>query len=390
MPEFRASRMAVDAARSGRPVAHPSHLVAGLHKGDPNFDTPDHIKAALTEAIARGVTHYAQPQGDPELREALARDLAARAGSPVLTDQILITGGATPGVTSAILACVNPGDRVVIPEPSYSLYADVVWMAGAEPVFVEPADDFHLDLEKLAVACDGARMIILCHPCNPTGVVYRLQELEAVADIARRAGALVLTDEAYDHIVFDGYEFVSSLQIESLRERLIYCQTLSKTFAMTGWRIGYTVSPVEVAPHIARIFTTFAGSVNSAVQRAALAAVTAPTTWPQDRRSEYQSRRDLVLEMLDGIPGLRLRAPEGTFYAFPAYPQRIGSVDMARLALDCGVGVRAGAEYGRSGEGHIRIAFSSDREQVAIGVERLRELFLDDNLAIRNQPDGAN
>jgi aspartate/methionine/tyrosine aminotransferase len=385
MSEFRASRMATDLARySRRPVSHPSQgLVAALHKGDPNFDTPHHIKTALTEAIDRGVTHYAaQTQGDPELREALASDLAARVGVPVVTDQVLVTGGANPGVTSSILACVDPGDRVVIPEPTYSLYADVVHMAGAEPVFVGLANDFHLDLEKLAVACAGARMIILCHPCNPTGVVYRLQELKAVADIAERAGALVLMDEAYDHIVFDGYDFVSSLQIKSLQERLIYCQTLSKTFAMTGWRIGYTFAPVDIAAHIALVHVAFAGTVNSAVQKAALVAVTTPTTWPQDRLIEYQSRRDLVLEMLDGIPGLRLRAPEGTFYVFPAYSQPIASVDMARLALDRGVGVRAGIEYGPSGEGHIRIAFSADREQLAIGLERLRELFLDDSIAI--------
>src|SRR5260221_3949341 len=141
MSEFRPSRMAIDAARSGRPVTHPGHLVAALHKGDPNFDTPGHIKAALTEAITQGVTHYAQPQGDPELREALANDLAARAGLPELTDQVVVMGGATPGVASAILACVHPGDRVVITQATYSLYADVVWTADTDPVLVEPTDD---------------------------------------------------------------------------------------------------------------------------------------------------------------------------------------------------------------------------------------------------------
>lgn len=362
------------AAISRRPAVRPGPDVISLSSGDPDFETPAHIRQALIDAINAGYTHYSDNQGDPELRAALAAQLSA-AGQAWAPGEVVITHGGSGAVAAAVIATINPGDRVLLPEPTYSLYADLVRFVDAEPVFVPQTADFHLDLEALAAAAPGARMVMLCHPNNPTGVVYRRAELEALAALAETHDLLVLADEAYDHIVYPEVEFVSTLAIPAWRDRLLYCQTFSKTYAMTGWRIGFLAAPEQIAKAAARMHRTFNGSMNAAVQRAALAAVTTPDDGPALRRAEFDRRRQLALGLLSNVDGIAVNAPDGAFYLFVKSLTGLSSRDMLMGADEFGVAIRAGNEYGPSGEGHIRIAFSSSAPEVEEGVTRLGHMF---------------
>ncbi|MBO0709319.1 MAG: pyridoxal phosphate-dependent aminotransferase, partial [Candidatus Dormibacteraeota bacterium] len=232
-------------ARSKRTLMRTPDAIA-LSAGDPDFETPEFVREALTRAVNEGHTHYVDGTGDPELRAAIARDVSARAGIDYTPQQILVTHGGTGGLAATFLGILDEGDRVLLPEPTYSLYADLCAWVGADIVDLSLGSDLHLDLEAIRRAAPGARLLVICNPGNPTGVVFRRDELEAVGEIAREHNLLVVSDEAYDHIVYDGHEFVSALEIESLRDRLVYCQTFSKVLSMTGWRIGYLAGPAEV------------------------------------------------------------------------------------------------------------------------------------------------
>ena len=373
---FTSSRMVQELARrSQRPATRPGPELISLAAGDPDFATPEHISQALADALAAGATHYAQQQGDEELRAALADQVSDVANRAYGRDQLLITHGASAGLAATILAVVDPGTRVIVPEPTYSLYADLVWMAGGEVSFVRHRPDLHLDLDGIAAVAKGARMVVVCNPCNPTGAVYTQDELEELAGIAQENDLLVLADEAYDRIVFDRVQFTSALEIESLAERLVYVQTFSKTYAMTGWRIGYLAGSRPVVEAVTRVHRAFNGPLNSAIQRAALVAVTVPTDWPARMCREYQARRDIVSRMVRGVPGLELREPEGSFYAFIRYSSDVTSLAVVRQAAERGVAVRAGSEFGPSGEGHVRVAFSTGRELLIEGMERLLGLL---------------
>jgi aspartate/methionine/tyrosine aminotransferase len=372
---FVPSRMVQELRRrSLRPATRPGPELISLAAGDPDFATPEHISQALTDALAAGATHYAQPQGDPELRAALAEQMTEVAGRPFTAAQVAITHGASGALAAAIFALVEPGTRVIVPEPTYSLYADLAWMAGAEVVFVRHQPNFHLDLEAIEEAAPGSRMVLICNPCNPTGAIYPQDELEDLAEIAREHDLLVVSDEPYDHIVYDGAEFVSALEIPALADRLLYVNTFSKTYAMTGWRIGWVAGPQDVVDAIATMHRAFNGPLNSAVQRAALVALTEPTDWPDRMRREYQARRAIVGRMAAGVPGLELVEPEGSFYSLIRYgglEPEVAAVDVVARALEQGVAIRPGSEFGPGGEGCVRIAFSTGRERLVEGMERV-------------------
>jgi aspartate aminotransferase len=344
-----------------------------LDNGDPDFNTPAPIREAHAAALAAGEVHYAHPQGTPALRGALAAELQTVAGRPFGSEQIVVTHGATGALTASILATVDPGDRVILPEPTYSLYADLVRMAGGRPVYV-PTErpSFHLDLAAIAEAAPGARLLIVCNPCNPTGAVYTRDELLGVARIARDHDLVLVADEAYDHIVYEPACFTSFLELADAAEQLIYVQSFSKTYAMTGWRLGYLAAPARLAAACARVHRTLNGPVNSAVQAAALAALSLDGAWSRRMLAEYAERRALVVAVLDAN-AVDARAPEGTFYAFVPHSAAVTSERMAELAAAAGVAVRPGTEYGPSGEGYVRVAFSASRNDLALGLRRLIE-----------------
>ncbi len=373
---FTPSRMVQELARrSQRPATRPGPEMISLAAGDPDFATPEHISQALADALAAGATHYAHAQGDPQLREALAEQLAEVSNRRCGVDQVLVTHGGSAGLAATILAAVDRGARVILPEPTYSLYADLTWMAGGEVSFVPHLEDLHLDLDAIEAAAPGARMVVICTPCNPTGVVYTEDELERLAEIAAEHDLLILSDEAYDHIVFDGVRFTSALEVDALADRLVYVQTFSKTYAMTGWRVGYVAGPPAVVEAATRVHRAFNGPLNSAVQRAALVALTEPTDWPQRMRREYQARRDIVTRMVAGVPGLELAEPEGAFYALIRFRSELSSLQVVERAAEQGVAVRSGSEFGPDGEGSVRVTFATGRELLVEGMERLLGLL---------------
>lgn len=373
MPAFRPSTAVDRIARSSR---RPGSFVApdaiSLAAGEPDFATPGPIVEAAIEALRAGWTHYGDFTGDPELRATIAERVGRLRVTRCSAEEVVVTHGAMAGLASVVLATVDRGDRVVIPEPAYSLYADLVQLAGGTPVPVPTRKDHHLDIDALAPALSGARLIVFCNPCNPTGAVFSRAELEALAALLSGTDSLVVADEAYDTLVYPGVEFASSLTIPGFAERLIYVQTLSKAFAMTGWRLGYVVAPRKLLDAVARIHRTLNGPVNAAVQRAALCALQDDGTLVRPMVAAYARRRALLLRLLAGAPGLELRAPEGTFYAFVKYRHPMPSAELVRHLSAAGVLVRAGSEFGSSGEGHIRLSFAGDEAAIEEAVRRLR------------------
>jgi aspartate aminotransferase len=362
-------------ATSLRPPLTPVPNTISLAMGEPDFDTPAEIVAAAVAALRGGHTRYTDPLGDSELRDALAAVVSRTAGAPYGRDGVLVTHGASGGLAAAFLAIVNPGDRVVIPEPSYSLYADLVQLAGGVPVFVPLHEDFHLDLDALAAALVGARLLVVCSPANPTGAVLRADEWAAIAALLTGSPTLVLSDEAYYSLVYDGSPFVSGLTIDALRDRLLYAQTFSKAYAMTGWRLGYLAGPPAIVKAAGVIHRAFNGTNNAFVQRAALTALRDGVRNAREWFEQFSARRRFALDRLRAIDGLTVAPPEGGFYLFARYAAPLSSTELAARLLAGGVAVRAGREYGPSGEGHFRISFATSIEKLGAGIDRIADVF---------------
>lgn len=362
-------------ATSLRPSFAPVPGLVSLAMGEPDFDTPPAIVDAAIAALRAGYTRYTEPPGDAELRDALAAVVSETACAPFARDQILVTHGSSAGLAAVVLAIVNPGDRVVIPEPSYSLYADLVHLAGGESVHVPLRPDFHLDFAALEPALQDARLVVLCTPGNPTGTVYRADEWARLATAITASRAYVLTDEAYHALVYDGEPFVSGLTVESLRERLVYAQTFSKAYAMTGWRIGYLAGPAPIIRAAGVVHRAFNATNNAFVQRAALFALGDGGRGPREWLAQFRLRRDFALDRLRRIDGLTVAAPEGSFYIFARYAAPIPSEELAQRMIAGGVAIRAGREYGPSGEGHFRLSFATSIDKLATGIDRIANVF---------------
>jgi aspartate/methionine/tyrosine aminotransferase len=361
--------MSTERAGASKP---PGPGVIPMHTGDPDFPTPTFIAEALSDAVERGYTHYGTFQGDPELRAVIADQLSQRNGSTWTAADVLITTGGSGAVLSAMYAYLNPGDQILIPDPNFSQYADVATMIGAEATYVPQNADFHLDIDRLrAAAGPRAKMVVLCNPCNPTGVVLDRTELEEFAAWCVERDLWILADEAYDYLVYDGREHVSLLDLPGLEDRLLFCQTFSKTFAMTGWRLGYLAGKNGVAANGLAVHRTATNVTNAAVQRAGLVALTTPSDAPAQMLAEYAYRREMLDEILNAADGLSWRKPEGTFYAFIKYESALTSKEMAAFLLERGVALRSGTEFGPSGEGYVRLSFATSRENIREGARRL-------------------
>jgi aspartate aminotransferase len=346
-----------------------------LAQGEPDFATPEPITEALCQAVRDGYTRYGDMNGDPELRDAIAQLASQIAGASFTDQDVLVTHGGSAAITAAVLATVDPGDRVVLPEPIYSLYHDAVQLAGGVPVFVPTGPDHHLDQGRLDAGLGGARMIVVCNPVNPTGAVFGAAELGWLGERLSGTDTLVLADEAYADIVYDGRVFVSALSVPALRNRLIYVQTLSKTYAMTGWRVGYTVAPQHITTVLRQMHRTMNSSVNAAVQRAALAALSIGPQLAAPMVRAYEERRNFVTARIDAMPGLSSTRPEGAFYALARYASPRPAAEVSARLMAGGVAVRSGPEFGPSGEGHIRLAFATSMENLKEGLDRIETVL---------------
>jgi len=371
---FKAAEAVLRVERTSLRVQQPASSgdMVSLAMGEPDFDTPPRIVQAAVDALQAGYTHYAPLLGDKALCSALADEVSAQSGNAVKAGEILVTHGGTAGLAAAILSIVNPGDRVVIPDPTYSLYADLVNMAGGICVPMPCRADLHWDLERLDSALDGAKLFVFCNPGNPTGIVHSRAEIEALGQLVNQHDTLVIADEAYSDLVFTDRPFTSMLHIPAFAGRTLFCQTFSKSYAMTGWRVGYLAGPAEMIAAAARVHNTVNGSVNSAVQRAALVALTQCKDDVKRMYDVYRQRRVLMMEGLSAIPELKLNEPEGAFYCFPAYSLPIPAIDMVSLLREQGIAVRPGSEFGAAGEGHLRLSYAASSEAITEGVRRLK------------------
>ena len=346
--------------------------------GEPDAGTPTAVVDAAIRSLVEGRTRYSPMTGAPALREAIARKIAAEHARPTTAREVVLTHGGSAGLAASMLALVGPGDRVLIPEPTYSLYADHAAMVGAEVVWIPAGPDGSLDLETLREEAPAARMVILCNPGNPTGRVYPASDVHGMGGIlAENPGLLLLSDEAYGRIVYDGLELVSALDLAGVSGQVICCSTLSKTYAMTGWRLGYVVADGPLADKINLIHRTINGPLNTFVQDAALTALETPEADLRAATASYQERRDLVLEALQGIPGVDILSPQGAFYAFPRIKARLSSDEMAARCAEAGVMVRSGSEFGPSGEGHVRLSFATDHASLKEGLRRFEAAVKD-------------
>ena len=283
----------------GRDVVH-------LEIGEPDFDTPANVVEAAVSALRSGQTHYTQAPGIPELREVIAREIARTRGISVSPDQVIVTPGAKPIMFFTILALCQPGDEVIYPNPGFPIYESMINFVGARPVAapLRESRQFRLDVDEVAgLFSDRTRLVIVNSPHNPTGGVLEKSDLERLAELAVRHDSVILSDEIYSRMVYEG-EHHSIASFPGLAERTIVLDGFSKTYAMTGWRLGYGVFPAELAPHISRLVTNSVSCTPGFTQRAGIEALTGPQDEPARMVAEFRKRRDLLVAGLNGIPGL--------------------------------------------------------------------------------------
>lgn len=351
-----------------------------FHFGLPDFDTPAHIKQAANAALDEGFVKYTSSQGIPELRAALARKLARENGTAVdpATD-LVVTCGANEAISAAISALVDPGDEVIIPDPAWPHYEYCLRIAGATPVYcrLDEARGFEMSPDDVAsLWTPRTRMVIVNSPQNPTGAVMSRDDLQAITRLAADRGAWLLSDEAYERLVFDG-EHVSPASFDGAHDTVLSIGCLSKTYAMTGWRLGWVAGPAAAIDAINRVHLYTVSCAVSFVQKAAIAALDGDQGPVDTMREAYRRRRDLLVALLQEIPGVGVAPPKGAFYVFPNI-EAFGrpSKDVAlRLVEDAGVGAVHGSAFGPAGEGYLRIAYACSEEDIREGVARMRDVL---------------
>jgi aspartate aminotransferase len=353
----------------GRRVVH-------LEIGEPDFDTAPHVVAAAGEALAAGYTHYGPSAGLPQAREAIARYVARTRGIDVDPEAVVVTPGAKPVLFFTILATVDEGDEVLLPDPGFPIYESVVRYVGATPVPLPLSQgrDFRFDPDDLRRRVnDRTRLIILNSPHNPTGGVLTPSDLAAVAEVAVARDLWVLSDEIYSRLLYEG-EHHSVAALPGMAERTVLLDGFSKTYAMTGWRLGYGVAPPSLVPALTRLQTNVTSCTAGFVQLAGVAALEGPQDGVEAMRAEFRRRRDLIVGALNEIPGVRCLSPGGAFYAFPRVEvPGLTSKAVADSLLEVeGVAVLAGTAFGPQGEGFLRLSFANSQEELREGVARIR------------------
>ena len=359
----------------GRGIVH-------LEIGEPDFDTPAHVVEAGCRALRDGHTHYTPTAGIPELREAIAGDVARSRGINVGPEQVVVTPGGKPIMFFSILALVEEGDEVLLPNPAFPIYESMVNFVGGRPVFVplRQEHEFRFDLEEFeAGLSERTKLVILNSPANPTGGVLTADDIAGLARILRgRPDVYVLSDEIYSRLLYTD-EFASIASEDGLgpEGRTIILDGFSKTYAMTGWRLGYGVMPAPLAEEVAKLQVNSNSCTSAATQYAGLAALEGPQDAVQSMLAEFRMRRDLVVRGLNELPGVECVTPQGAFYAFPRITQTgHPAEDLADLLLEeAGVACLSGTAFGRHGEGHLRLSYANSRENITLALEHMDEVL---------------
>jgi len=356
----------------GREIIH-------LEIGEPDFDTPSHIIEAACKALRGGATHYVSPAGIPELRETIAQGLSLRRGHDISPEQVVVTPGAKPIMFFIILALAEPGTEVIYPNPGFPIYESVINFAGAKavPVPLREERDFRFDVNELRdLITDRTSLIILNSPQNPTGGVLEAEDMRAIAEICVERDVPVLSDEVYEQILYEG-EFcsIASYPGMSTAERTIILHGFSKTYAMTGWRLGYGVMPVTLAKRVAQLMVNSNSCTAAATQWAGVEALTGPQDATQTMMKAFTERRKVIVEGLNSIPGIRCVNPKGAFYAFP----NITGTGMDSQTCEdffmeqAGVACLAGHAFGHYGEGYLRLSYANSVENIQKALDRMRQ-----------------
>jgi aspartate aminotransferase len=358
--------------RQGRDIIH-------LEIGEPDFDTPKHIKDAAKQALDAGATHYGPSAGLPEVREVIAKHVGETRGVPVAPEEVVVTPGGKPIMFFTIMALAGQGDEVIYPNPGFPIYESVINFVGARAVPVPLREDtgfsFDLDLFERSVT-DRTRLIIINSPGNPTGGVLDARALERVAAIAVARDIPVLSDEIYRYFLYEG-DFVSISGFPGMHERTIILDGFSKTYAMTGWRLGYGVMPTALAEHVTRLMVNSNSCTASFVQLAGIAALQGDQTPVAEMVAEFKRRRDLIVAGLNTLPGVKCIVPRGAFYVFPNVTGtgRRSAEIAERLLDEAGVALLAGTAFGEHGEGYLRLSYASSEANLRRALERMHDFF---------------
>ena len=348
-----------------------------MELGKPFADTPQHIKDATIAAIQDGKVHYSDLPGILPLREAVADKLARQNDMIVSPDQVVITNGLTHGSYAALMAFVDDGDEVILLEPYYPQHIGKIELAGGVPVLVplDAANDYAIDAARIeASITERTKMIVLINPCNPTGRVYTHAELSALADIAIRHDLIVVSDEVYEEILYDGAQHISIAALPGMSERTVTLFAFTKSYAMDGWRIGYLAAPKAAVGAILKITANDVTHVNTFIQEGALAALNGDPAVLAELIADDRAKRDRVVTRLNQISGVSCPWPQGTIYAFPDISELgLSAQTLAeRLMDEAGVVVEAWSFYGPAGEGRLRVCFGSlSLEQIDLALDRM-------------------
>jgi len=359
--------------------------VISLAAGEPDFDTPEHIKEAGIQAIRDGHTKYTQAAGIPELKEAIVQRLAADDGLEYTPDQVIVNCGGKQTLYLAGATVISPGDEVIVPAPYWVSSSEQPKLVGGNTVIVQTtdADGLKLTAQRFREAITPkTRMVVLNTPSNPSGVVYTKRELEAVAEVAVEYGIYILSDEIYDKLVYDGAEHVSVAALgDQVKELSIVVKGVSKSYAMTGWRVGYAAGPSEVIGGMVKTQMQMLSHTSSISQRAAVTALTGPQDCVEEMRLEYDSRRKRIVEGLNGINGVTCPMPQGAFYAYPDISGCFGRVRPQGRQIEDGTGlcdylldearVACVPGIGFGTQAHMRVSYATSMETIVEAVDRI-------------------
>ena len=353
----------------GRNIIH-------LEIGEPDFVTPPHIVEAAVEALHNGQTHYTPAAGTADLRRAVARHISRSRNIDVEPEQVVVTPGAKPIMFFTILALLGSGDEALYPDPGFPIYRSMINFVGARPVALplREENDFRFNVDEFrSLISNRTRLIILNSPQNPTGGVLTRQDLEIVAEVARERNIMVLTDEVYNQILYTG-EHLSPISLPDMQPQTILLDGFSKTYAMTGWRLGYGVMPVALAEQVTKLMVNSNSCTAAFTQQAGIAALEGPQDAVTRMVEAFRRRREVIVTGLNQIPGFRCPNPAGAFYVFPNIGETgMSSQDLETYLLEtAGVATLSGTSFGRYGEGYLRLSYANSIENIQQALERIR------------------
>ena len=369
---FEVLAKAKELERQGKKIIH-------FEIGEPDFNTPENVKKAGVNAINENYTHYSPTQGILGLRETVANYISKTREIKVSPGEVMITPGGKDVIFSTALAILNEGDEAIYPNPGYPIYESAIRLAGAKPVPMPllEENDFAFDREQFKkLVTPKTKLIIINSPGNPTGGILSLQDLEIIAEVAIKNDIVVLSDEIYSRILYDG-EFHSLASLPGMKERTVILDGFSKTYAMTGWRLGYAVANNEIIDGLKKIAVNSFSCVAAFVQIAGIEALNGPQDEPERMRKEYETRRNLIVSGLNEIPGISVKVPKGAFYVFPNIKKTGNkSKEVAEYLLnEAGVATLSGTSFGEYGEGYIRFSYATSQENIKLGLEKVKEAF---------------